>query len=234
MKKSNRKPAKRWISSFLALCLATGAVHAEISLDRNFPWTEKEVGFDLEGVHSLEAAIRRDQISGGFEGQRFYETLNFFRMLWNNRTFYVAGVQYRSKEQNTARDAALAVNKHSGPIPGGGICAVFVYDDKLKQVAKHDVKLNEANGRTWCNGVNALARVKGQDALLFSISYYLTDKPLAKRAQDIGDDWRYMTVLLKLREQDGHVLVEQDDSCLGNPNHYKDIAAARKALSACK
>lgn len=128
----------------------------------------------------------------------------------------------------------MAINKHSGPIAGGGICAVFVYDDKLKQVAKHDVKLNEANGRTWCNGVNALARVKGRDALLFSISYYLTDKPLAQRAQDIGDGWRYMTVLLKLREQDGRVLIEQDDDCLGNPNQYKDMGSARKALAACK
>lgn len=206
---------------------------AEVFLDYKFPWTEEQVGYPLHGVRYLEEALNKDQERQGFE-RTTSGTLNYFRMLWNDRTFYVAGVQYRSKEQNAARDAAMAINKHSGPIAGGGICAVFVYDDKLKQVAKHDVKLNEANGRTWCNGVNALARVKGQDALLFSISYYLTDKPLAQRAQDIGDGWRYMTVLLKLREQDGRVVIEQDDACLGNPNQYKDIGSARKALAACK
>ena len=36
----------------------------------------------------------------------------------------------------------------------------------------------------------------------------------AKRASDIGEGWRYMTVLLKLREQGGRVLIEQDDDCL--------------------
>lgn len=207
---------------------------AEVSLDRQFPWSEKDVGFELEGVHSLEAAVRRDQINSGLEGQRFYETLHFFRMRWGGRTFYVAGVQHRSKAQNAARDAASAMNKHAGPIAGGGICAVFFYDDQLRQVAKHDVKLDEANGRTWCNGVNALASVKGQDALLFSISYYLTDKSVAKRGPDIGDDWRRMTVLLRLRDQDGRILIEQDDACLGNPNSYNDVGAARKALMACQ
>lgn len=42
-----------------------------------------------------------------------------------------------------------------------------------------------------------------------------------------------MTVLLRLREQDGKVLIEQDDSCLKNPNLHSDLAKARKALAAC-
>lgn len=226
--------ANLWRIAVLAFTLLAGPVSAELSLDRQFPWSEEAVGFELEGVHSLEAAVRRDQIHSGLEGQRFYETRHFFRMRWGTRTFYVAGIQYRSKAQNVARDAALAMNKHAGPMAGGGLCAVFVYDEQLRQVAKHDVQLHEANGRTWCNGVNALASVRGQDALLFSISYYLTDKPVAKRGQDIGDDWRRMTVLLTLRDQDGRILIEQDDACLGNPNLYKDIGAARKALMACQ
>lgn len=234
MKSSSQKIVNRWLIAFFVLCVCSASVHAEVSLDYKFPWTEQEVGFELKGVHSLEAAIRRDQINNGFEGQRFYETLNFFRMVWDDRAFYVAGVQYLSREEVASIKKTVASKTSSRPLPGGGVCAVFIYDEKLKQVAKHDVMLNEASGRTWCNGVRALARVKGQDALLFSISYYLTDKPLAKRAQDIGDDWRYMTVLLKLREQDGQVLIDQDDSCLGNPNQYKEIAVARKALAACK
>ena len=216
------------------LCFFSASARAEISLDDKFPWTKQEVGFALEGVSYFEAALNRDQVAQGFEAKRFYETINFFRMLWSERTFYVAGVQYRSKEQNVARDVAIASNRYSGPISSGGICALFIYDEHLKQVAKHDIKLNEANGHTWCNGVRALARVKGQDALLFSISYYLTDKPLAKKATDIGDGWRYMTVLLKLHEQDGKVTIEQDDACFGNPNKLKELTLARKALATCK
>jgi hypothetical protein len=230
---------KRFKSALLGatagvLSAISGFARAEITLDYQFPWTTEQVGYALSGVANFEAALNRDQVAQGFEAKNFYGTINFFRMQWNDRTFYVAGTEYRSREQNAARDAALARNTHSAPIPGGGICALFIYDQNLKQAAKHDIKLNEANGRTWCNGVRALARVKGQDALLFSLSYYLTDKPLAKRAQDIGDGWRYMTVLLKLHEQDGKVVIQQDDTCLGNPNQLKDVSAARKALSACK
>jgi hypothetical protein len=208
-------------------------VLAEVSLDRNYPWTTEQVGFELRGVHYFEAALNRDQVAQGFEAKSFYETINFFRMQWKKRTFYIAGVQYPSKEQTAAVRTEVATKVSLPPVAGGGICSLFIYDENLKQAAKHDIKLAEANGRTWCNGVRALARVKGQDALLFSLSYYLTDKPLAKKAQDIGDGWRYMTVLLKLSEKDGKVVIEQDDACLGNPNPFKEVAAARKALSAC-
>ncbi|WP_374319186.1 hypothetical protein [Aquabacterium sp.] len=223
----------KYFCALIALCVVQVGVRAEIVLDDNFPWTEQEVGFGLAGVHNFEAAINRDQVAQGFEAKDYYETINFFRMLWNDKVYYVAGAQIVSREQNAARDAALARSKRSVPIPGGGVCALFVYDKDLKQVAKHEVKLNEANGHTWCNGARALARVKGQDALLFSISYYLTDKPVATKSQDIGGGWRYMTVLLRLREREGRVLIEQDDACLGNPNKIQDLSSARKALVAC-
>ena len=188
----------------------------------------------MRGVHTFVAALNRDRVAEGFEAKDF-GTLNFFRMLWNGRTFYVAGVQYISKEQRSEiHRSTLAKESDGKTLPGGGVCTLFIYDENLKQAAKHNIKLNEADGRTWCNGANGLARVRGQEALLFSISYYLTDKPLAKKANDIGDGWRYMTVQLRLQERDGKVFIEQDDTCLGNPNTYKDIAAARKALAACQ
>ncbi len=184
------------------------------------------------GEAPVLAAINRDQVAQGFE-EGSSESINIFHMTWNGGSYYVAGLQYRSKEQNAYRDAAMERGGHSKPIPGGGVCALFVYDDMLRPLASQPVRLEEAGGRTWCNGANALGRAPGEDALLFSISYYLTDEPLASRPEDIGDDWRYMTVLLRLKQHDGRVLVEQDDTCLGNPNTHKDIASARKALAAC-
>lgn len=233
MRSSNCKAFKLIALLSATFTLMLGSAQAEILLDREFPWTEAQVGFALAGVDYFEHAINRDQVAQGFQAKKVYETINFFHMRWNGQTFYIAGVQYLSKEESASIHKSVVTKTSSQPLPGGGVCTLFIYDENLKQVAKHDVKLNEASGHTWCNDARALARVKGQDALLFSVSYYLTDQPLAKRAQDIGDGWRYMTVLLRLRQQDGKVVIEQDDTCLGNPNAFKDVAAARKALSAC-
>lgn len=232
MKNTKRLELNLWSATAVALGLMSGGARAEILLDHQFPWTTEQVGYALAGVGYFEEAINRDQVAQGFE-RKGYGTLNFFRMHWSDRTYYIAGAQYPSKEQMASVKREVANKTPLPPIAGGGICSLFIYDENLKQAAKHDIKLNEANGRTWCNGVRALARVKGKDALLFSLSYYLTDKPLAKRAQDIGDGWRYMTVRLNLSEHDGKVVIEQDDACLGNPNAFKDVAAARKALARC-
>lgn len=235
MKNINLTKCNWIVGAALILSLIAGSARAEISLDDEFPWRKQDVGYALAGVGSLEAAINRDQAAQGFE-QKSYGTINFFHMLWNSRTFYVAGLKYTSREQwaEYHRAAAAAGESDGKILPGGGVCALFVYDEHLKQAAKYSVKFNEADGKTWCNGANAIARVKGQDALLFSVSYYLTDKPLAKKMKDIGTGWRYMTVLLRLKEQDGKVIIEQDDSCLGNPNAYEDIPSARQALAACR
>jgi hypothetical protein len=218
------------------LCVACSLIfplvaNADLTLDNNFAWKGK-VQRGLEDG-PITDAINRDQVADGLEKKMFYESINFLHMTWNGKNYYVAGVQYLSKEELATTHRDVAAKRASRPVPGGGVCALFLYDDQLKQLAKFPVELNEADGKTWCNGANALARVKGEDALLFSVSYYLTEKPLANKAADIGNDWRYMTTLLRLREQDGKVVVEQDDSCLGNPNTYKDVAAARKALAAC-
>lgn len=40
-------------------------------------------------------------------------------------------------------------------------------------------------------------------------------------------------ILLRLSENNGKLKIEQDDNCLGNPNKYKTISAARIALGKC-
>jgi hypothetical protein len=41
-------------------------------------------------------------------------------------------------------------------------------------------------------------------------------------------------VLVRFVNTDGKLTLTQDDRCLGNPNKYKDIPAARKALARCE
>ena len=101
--------------------------------------------------------------------------------------------QYRSKEQNAARDAAMAINKHSGLWLAGHLCS-FVYDDKLKQGRQARRKAHDEG--QWQNmvqwGVNALARVK-KGGMRCWFPQSATTLPTNRwfSAQDIGDGWRY-------------------------------------------
>ncbi len=111
---------------------------------------------------------------------------------------------------------------------------LYVQDKDLNKAASLKIALPENNFGTWCNGVDGLgAAGKGRDGVIVALSYYLTGKAPAKKVQDIGQGWRYMTVLIRWREENGKLILTQDDSCLGNPNKIKDIPSARKALDKC-
>ncbi len=153
------------------------------------------------------------------------------RLTWDGQIYYATGAQYISSEQ-------YQENRRPGKfrtIPDGGVCELFLYDDKLQLVTRHKVKLPNFPGGTWCNGSKALGRArKDMPALLYSIHYYLVDEPLAARPQDIGKGWRHSTYLIRLvKDGNGVIRFVQDDACLGSPNDYATIAQARKALEKC-
>jgi len=219
-------------AAVVLMCLPILA-YGEITLDENFPW---DAGLDpaktlLKHGDPVADVIEHDLLARGFDKGFYWGGI--FRMQWTGLTYYATVVQYQSKEQTASIDHGVAMHKQFPPIPGGGVCSLFISDASLFHFAQYDIKLPEAGGRTWCNGTDGLGRVKGQDALLVPVSYYLTDKKLAKKIKDIGDGWRHITVLLRLKQQNGRVVIEQDDSCLGNPNHFPDIPSARKALQKC-
>lgn len=86
-------------------------------------------------------------------------------------------------------------------------------------------------GLPRCESVEAMASAKIiSDAMLITLGYI-----------DSGEDDHpqndppvyYTTILLRFSDENGKLKIKQDDSCLGNPNKYKTIAAAHKALTAC-
>ena len=86
----------------------------------------------------------------------------------------------------------------------------------------------------FCNAVPAIGTAdKARNQLLITVQYFPIDRELARAAGEIGDGWMRMTVLLQLREENGKLLVEQDDACLGNPNRIETIAEARNLLLRC-
>ncbi|WP_156943175.1 hypothetical protein [Pseudogulbenkiania sp. MAI-1] len=184
-----------------------------------------------------EEAIRRNiaainegiapDVSGGRDSAR---------VLWNGEEYYAWAEQYHSAEQDRQIEKNVRLKvRLPPPLPGGGVCAVFLHDKSLNPITSLKIDLPENNHGTWCNGTYGLGSAgKGVDGLLVSISYYLTGEKPAQRPQDIGEGWRYMTVLLRLEKTaDGKVRLVQDDRCLGNPNRYEDIPTARKRLSIC-
>lgn len=154
--------------------------------------------------------------------------------VFNSKDYYVRAFYYQTANQYREYELSKKEKRKSVAIPGGGACMLYVQDKDLNKAGSLKIALPENNFGTWCNGVDGLgAAGKGRDGVIVALSYYLTDKAPAKKAQDIGQGWRYMTVLIRWREENGKLILTQDDSCLGNPNKIKDIPSARKALDKC-
>lgn len=228
----------------VAILICSFSACAELSVDKRYNGESKNVGeLKVEGwrrvenfIDRWEGAVRRniaainEGIAPDVSGSR-----DAARVLWNGEEFYAWAENYWSAEQMREYPKARSEKRQSRPLPGGGVCAVFLHDKNLNPVTSLKIDLPENNHGTWCNGTYGLGSAgKGVDGLLVSISYYLTGEKPAQRRQDIGEGWRYMTVLLRLEKSaNGKVLLVQDDLCLGNPNRYKDIPTARKRLSTC-
>jgi hypothetical protein len=157
-------------------------------------------------------------------------------MIWDNKTYYVTGVEYQSAAQCMEnRRSVRAHEKDSKILKDGGICELFLYDDRLKLLTRQKVKLPDLDGGSWCNGSFALGRAKGMDALLYSLMYYTVNTPRAGSIKAIGIGWIRSTYLFQLKKDaSGKPYFEQDDSCFGSPNHYETIPDARKALAQCE
>ena len=112
-------------------------------------------------------------------------------------------------------------------------CHVFFFDRHFAEVGHHRVRIDEGYP-FFCNAVPAIGTAdKARNQLLITVQYFPIDRELARAAGEIGDGWMRMTVLLQLREENGKLLVEQDDACLGNPNRIETIAEARNLLLRC-
>jgi hypothetical protein len=113
-------------------------------------------------------------------------------------------------------------------------CHLGVYDKQFKELGWHTIQIKESYP-VYCNADIALGVLdKSQNDLLMTVQYFSVDRQAASKVSQIGSGWVRMTVRLKLRKAEGgHMLIEQDDACLGNPNKLDTIADARRALRQC-
>ncbi|MDN0084537.1 hypothetical protein QU487_17515 [Crenobacter sp. SG2305] len=234
---------KLLLSTFLLS--TTVFTHAEMTLNTKYfgmsksydqlSWDAREPIYNF--MKAEEENIKRDLLKTGEITSTSLITWGahgYAHATFNEKDYYIRAFNYQTAKQDREYTQSTLEKRKHVTLPGGGACVLYVHDKDLNKAASLKISLPENNHGTWCNGVNGLGSArKGSDGVIVSLSYYLTDNTPAKRAQDIGKGWRYMTVLIRFGEQNGKLILTQDDSCLGNPNKIKDIPTARKVLDKC-
>jgi len=115
------------------------------------------------------------------------------------------------------------------------VCHLFMFDSDLTLAAVSRIEIGRDRrlliGKPFCQGVKAMSVAKEvPDAMLINLGY----SDSAERADPRNDPKEFVTtVLLRFSTEAGKLKIEQDDSCLGNPNKYATIATARNALKKC-
>lgn len=113
-------------------------------------------------------------------------------------------------------------------------CHILIFNDKFEEVGYHRIVVKEPY-QFFCNEVPALGVGDAANNLvLAAIQYFPIDRKHASTVAEVGQGWNRMTVALRLKRQaDGHVLIEQEDDCLGNPNRIDTVPDAKRRLRNC-
>ncbi len=112
-------------------------------------------------------------------------------------------------------------------------CHLIFIDANFAEAGFHSIKINEPYLH-FCNAVPAVGVAsKDRNELLVTVQYFPVDRKAASKVSEIGSGWNRMTVLLRVKAVNGKIVVEQDDTCLGNPNKIDTVPDARKALARC-
>jgi len=113
-------------------------------------------------------------------------------------------------------------------------CHVLIFNDKFEEVVFHRIVVKEPY-QFYCNAVPAMGVGDAANNLvLATIQYFPIDDKHASTVAEIGQGWNRMTVALRLKRQvDGHVIIEQEDNCLGTPNRIDTVPDAKRQLRKC-
>jgi hypothetical protein len=113
-------------------------------------------------------------------------------------------------------------------------CHLLFLNQAMEPAGSLRLRINEPY-RYLCNEMTALeAADKSRNELLVTLQYFPIDKKPASKVSEIGSGWKRMTTLVRLRAENGKIVAEQDDMCLGNPNNFDSVQDARTALEICK
>lgn len=242
----------------LLLVLYGLTAHADLKLDKTkkpkyidaklAEVTANRSGYDTENFLTPAIGISRaspgtyfgeDALNGkpahvwGY-GERPFDG-SLFGWIFNGKSYFSSVGSYRLMgkvpdrcNKNLNPNANCTIDEFKPPV-----CHLFLFDSKTVDtvaVVQLNIKRdsNEIKGMPACSDVKAMAVAKEvSDAMLITLDYY------DGASHDSEPASHATTVLLRFSNQNGKLNIRQDDSCLGNPNKYSTIAAARNALVQC-
>lgn len=220
--------------------LASPTVWADIRLAKD--WEEYSPSKNHEGAKLDRAALAEAQRLAATpddpEVTRIEPELGF-QLYFEDRKYYIQPMLFMAKDKPDEVCNPLSSKsgqryrceegqtyKHS--------CHLMFFNASFEPVGLHRIRTDEPFP-VWCNAVIAVGlHDKKRNELLVTFQYFPTDRKVASKISEVGSGWTRMTSLFRLKEDNGRILVEQDDLCLGNPNQIKTIPEARKLLKQCK
>jgi hypothetical protein len=246
----NKKHSKKQWFSLLVVSLllqASTFAQAEIRLSSDWQSSYKADGSRvpddqdevwLLGKAAKAAADKRTAVPPSFTIARYQFPLGF-KFHLDYTLFYLQPATYMRK--NTP-DEVCTPDYSKGSLTYACVegqrhtqdCHLFFFDKNFTEAGYHALSIKEPY-QYFCNAVPAIGvGKKANNELLVTVQYFPIERKLASKVSEIGSGWRRMTILVRVRSENGKLVIEQDDSCLGNPNGYQDIPSARKALARCE
>jgi hypothetical protein len=113
-------------------------------------------------------------------------------------------------------------------------CHLLFLNAQGKLAGLYTLQVKEANPH-YCNYFPAMGIAdKSSNSMLVTVQYFIpAEGRIARKISELGSSWYRMTILIRVKENNGRIEVEQDDACLGNPNRVDTVPLARKLLRRC-
>jgi hypothetical protein len=155
-----------------------------------------------------------------------------FKLYIDKDLYYINVVMFTPKRY----PGDVCTPKEQGNLCGEGQLQLskahlFFFNNQFENVGVYTLNISELNEYF----VNALLGMgvynKVRNELLVSLDYFPIDSKTNAKFSKLA---KRTTLLVRLKVENGKILIEQDDSCLKNPNIVGSIPEARTVLSRCQ
>jgi len=242
-----RKPSPWWVSLLAISFLALAARFAQAEIRLSSDWQSRyqpdgsRVPDDQHEIPRLDKAAKAaaDQRTALSPSSPFRPQLDLgFKLRVDDQLFYLQPVNYMSKSRP---DEVCTPDNSKGALPYACLegqrhtqdCNLFFFDKNFAEVGYLALNINERY-QYFCNALPAIGvGNKAKNELLVTVQYFPIDRKLASKVSEIGSGWSRMNILVRIKSENGKIIAEQDDACLGNPNRIDTVPDARKRLLQC-
>jgi hypothetical protein len=215
---------KLWLLAFVLFCLSALAEVQLVKIGDHEPFELTEIAQPV--INDMKATPGR--------GQQFGVGLV---LMSDGLKYYIQPAMFMAKrkpdEVCTPTGDVLDYQCKEGQRYAAG-CHLLFFDSQGKWVGSNTLQIKEKKSQHFCNNMPAMGVFnKDKNEILVTSQYFLIDSGGAKKIADVGAGWFRMTTLIRVKNNHGKIEIEQDASCLGNPNQLDTIAKARKQLQRC-